>query len=87
MPGDDRSILDTPHTTRILAYILHSHTFFYARWGRGSETFGEDPVLTSKLVQAIVQALQGNSSEKFVKISATCKVSQRLQVQQLTIHY
>jgi beta-D-xylosidase 4 len=44
-----------------------------ARWGRGSETYGEDPVLTSKLVHAIVSGLQGDKKEKFVKISATCK--------------
>ena len=30
------------------------------RWGRGQETYGEDPVLTSRLGAAFVKGLQGN---------------------------
>ena len=29
------------------------------RWGRGSETFGEDPGLVSSLARALVDGLQG----------------------------
>ena len=32
------------------------------RWGRGHETYGEDPYLTSRLGQAYVRGLQGNGS-------------------------
>ncbi|GAB4820706.1 hypothetical protein N2152v2_007752 [Parachlorella kessleri] len=42
------------------------------RWGRGSETYGEDPKLTSEMAKAFVRGLQGNHS-KYVKAGATCK--------------
>ena len=32
------------------------------RWGRASETFGEDPLLTGRLASAYVRGLQGNHS-------------------------
>lgn len=37
------------------------------RWGRASETYGEDPHLTSELVKAYVAGLQGNDSH-YVKV-------------------
>jgi beta-glucosidase len=42
------------------------------RWGRGHETFGEDPFLTSRLGVAFVQGLQGNHPE-YLKVVATPK--------------
>jgi len=42
------------------------------RWGRGQETFGEDPYLTSQLGVAFVRGLQGNDP-KFLKVVATPK--------------
>jgi beta-glucosidase len=42
------------------------------RWGRGQETYGEDPYLTSKLGVAFVKGLQGNDS-KYLKVVATPK--------------
>lgn len=36
------------------------------RWGRGQETFGEDPYLTSRMGVAFVKGLQGNHS-KYIK--------------------
>jgi beta-glucosidase len=41
------------------------------RWGRGQETYGEDPYLTSKLGVAFVNGLQGN--DKYLKIAACAK--------------
>ncbi len=41
------------------------------RWGRGHETYGEDPYLTSRLGQAFVRGLQG--SGKTLKTSACAK--------------
>ena len=38
------------------------------RWGRASETYGEDPHLTSELVKAYVTGLQGNDS-RYVKVT------------------
>ena len=43
------------------------------RWGRGQETPGEDPFLTSQYVYALIQGLQGGSDERYLKIAATCK--------------
>ena len=42
------------------------------RWGRGQETYGEDPHLTSRLGVAFVKGLQGNDP-KFLKTVATPK--------------
>jgi beta-glucosidase len=42
------------------------------RWGRGQETYGEDPVLTSTLGVAFVTGLQGNDPDYF-KVIATPK--------------
>ncbi len=41
------------------------------RWGRGQETYGEDPYLTSRLGVAFVEGLQGNG--KHLKVSACAK--------------
>lgn len=35
------------------------------RWGRGMETYGEDPYLTSRMGVAVVKGLQGNDPEYF----------------------
>ncbi|XP_003387138.1 PREDICTED: probable beta-D-xylosidase 2 [Amphimedon queenslandica] len=42
------------------------------RWGRGQETAGEDPYLTSQYAVNLVRGAQGNDSE-YKKIIATCK--------------
>ena len=42
------------------------------RWGRGQETYGEDPYLTSRLGIAFVTGLQGNDP-KYLKTLATPK--------------
>ncbi|WP_238915772.1 glycoside hydrolase family 3 C-terminal domain-containing protein [Clostridium sp. YIM B02555] len=41
------------------------------RWGRGHETYGEDPYLTSRLGVAFVKGLQGDG--KYLKIAACAK--------------
>ena len=41
------------------------------RWGRGHETYGEDPYLTSRLGVRFIQGLQGNG--KYLKTSACSK--------------
>ena len=42
------------------------------RWGRGQETFGEDPFLTSQIGKSFVKGLQGNDPNYF-KVIATAK--------------
>lgn len=43
------------------------------RWGRGQETYGEDPYLTSIMGQAAVRGLQGPASNKYNKLHACAK--------------
>ena len=42
------------------------------RWGRGHETFGEDPYLTSRLGVRFIQGMQGHD-EKYMKVAACAK--------------
>ena len=42
------------------------------RWGRGQETYGEDPFLTGKLAIPFIQGLQGDD-ERYLKTVATVK--------------
>ena len=42
------------------------------RWGRGQETYGEDPYLTATLGEAFVKGLQGDDS-KYLKAAACAK--------------
>jgi len=42
------------------------------RWGRGQETYGEDPYLTSRMGVAFVKGLQGNDP-KYLKVAACAK--------------
>ena len=41
------------------------------RWGRGHETYGEDPYLTSRMGSAFVQGLQGDG--EYMKVAACAK--------------
>jgi beta-D-xylosidase 4 len=43
------------------------------RWGRGQETPGEDPYLTSQYVYAFVNGLQRGDDDRYLKIAANCK--------------
>lgn len=43
------------------------------RWGRGQETYGEDPFLTSKMGVAVVRGLQGPENAKYSKAHACAK--------------
>ncbi len=42
------------------------------RWGRGQETYGEDPFLTAKMGVAFVKGLQGNN-DHYLKVAACAK--------------
>ena len=43
------------------------------RWGRGQETYGEDPYLTSRMGISVVEGLQGPSDAKYRKLLACAK--------------
>ena len=43
------------------------------RWGRGQETYGEDPYLTSRMGIQVVKGLQGSSDAKYRKLLACAK--------------
>jgi beta-glucosidase len=42
------------------------------RWGRGQETYGEDPYLTAQIGTAFVKGMQGDN-DKYFKVIATAK--------------
>jgi beta-glucosidase len=43
------------------------------RWGRGQETYGEDPYLMSRMGVAVVKGLQGSEDAKYKKLLACAK--------------
>ncbi|HOM63961.1 MAG TPA: glycoside hydrolase family 3 C-terminal domain-containing protein [Dysgonamonadaceae bacterium] len=43
------------------------------RWGRGQETYGEDPYLTSRMGISVVNGLQGPSDARYKKLLACAK--------------
>ncbi|MEJ5352498.1 MAG: xylan 1,4-beta-xylosidase [Melioribacteraceae bacterium] len=43
------------------------------RWGRGQETYGEDPYLMSRMGVAVVRGLQGPDTSKYRKLLACAK--------------
>ncbi|MDR3652527.1 MAG: glycoside hydrolase family 3 N-terminal domain-containing protein [Paludibacter sp.] len=56
----------------ITFYAPNINIFRDPRWGRGQETFGEDPYLTSKMGVAYVKGMQGNDP-KYLKTAACAK--------------
>jgi beta-glucosidase-like glycosyl hydrolase len=68
---------------RAMANVGHAGLTFWApninifrdpRWGRGQETPGEDPYLTSEYVAAFVTGMQeGEDYPKYLKVSSCCK--------------
>jgi len=43
------------------------------RWGRGQETYGEDPYMNSRMGQAVVRGLQGPTGSRYMKLYACAK--------------
>lgn len=43
------------------------------RWGRGQETYGEDPYMNSRMGLAVVRGLQGPQDHKYMKLYACAK--------------
>lgn len=57
--------------TGLTLWTPNINIFRDPRWGRGQETYGEDPFLTSKIGSAYVSGLQG--SDKILKTAAAAK--------------
>jgi len=60
-----------PHTG-LTYWSPNVNIFRDPRWGRGQETYGEDPYLASRIAVAFVRALQGDDP-KYLKLVATPK--------------
>lgn len=43
------------------------------RWGRGQETYGEDPYLTGRFAKAFITGLQGDMENGYLKVAACAK--------------
>lgn len=43
------------------------------RWGRGQETYGEDPYMNGRMGLRVVRGLQGDPTSKYLKLSACAK--------------
>ncbi len=56
----------------LTAWSPNINIFRDPRWGRGQETYGEDPFLTSRMGVAFVTGLQG-SDPNYIKVVATPK--------------
>jgi beta-glucosidase len=56
----------------LTAWSPNINIFRDPRWGRGQETYGEDPYLTARMGVAFVQGLQGNDPH-YLKVVATPK--------------
>jgi beta-glucosidase len=63
---------DSPFTGGLTFWSPNVNLFRDPRWGRGQETYGEDPYLSGRLGIAFVKALQGNHP-KYFKLIATPK--------------
>jgi beta-glucosidase len=58
--------------TGLTLFSPNINIFRDPRWGRGQETYGEDPYLTSRLAIKFIQGLQGDDAH-FLKTVATAK--------------
>jgi beta-glucosidase len=67
----------TSHGNRSINYGLtfwspNINIFRDPRWGRGQETYGEDPFLTGRMAVAFVKGMQGDDP-KYLKVVSTAK--------------
>lgn len=67
LSNDVRSIY-----TGLTFWTPNINIFRDPRWGRGQETYGEDPFLTGRIAVNFIKGLQGNDS-KYLKTVATAK--------------
>jgi len=63
---------DSENYTGLSFWSPNINIFRDPRWGRGQETYGEDPFLTARMAVAYIQGLQGDDP-KYVKAMACAK--------------
>ncbi|MCF0190110.1 MAG: glycoside hydrolase family 3 C-terminal domain-containing protein [Marinilabiliaceae bacterium] len=59
--------------TGLTVWTPNINIFRDPRWGRGQETYGEDPYLTSRMGVAVVKGLQGQDANGHDKLHACAK--------------
>ena len=60
-------------TKGLLFWNPNVNIFRDPRWGRGQETFGEDPYLTTRMGVAVVKGMQGPADAEYDKAHACVK--------------
>jgi len=71
--NEDRRLGRTARMYRgLTVWTPNVNIFRDPRWGRGQETFGEDPFLTARMGLAMVRGLQGVDS-RYLKLAACAK--------------
>ena len=70
-----RDSLDVPMNYGLNLWGPNINLFDKSLWGRGQETYGEDPFLTGRLAAAFIGGLQGDldPATKYHKVAATAK--------------
>jgi beta-glucosidase len=63
---------DSSHYTGLSFWSPNINIFRDPRWGRGQETYGEDPFLTARMAVAYIQGMQGDDP-KYIKAMACAK--------------
>jgi beta-glucosidase len=72
-PSGPEALMTLPGRTAGLTYWSPNINIFRdPRWGRGQETYGEDPYLTGRMAVAFVTGMQGNDP-RYLKVVATPK--------------
>jgi beta-glucosidase len=72
-PSGPETLMTLPGRTAGLTYWSPNINIFRdPRWGRGQETYGEDPYLTGRMAVAFVTGMQGNDL-RYLKVVATPK--------------
>ena len=72
-PTGPETLMTLPGRTAGLTYWSPNINIFRdPRWGRGQETYGEDPHLTARMGVAFVQGMQGHDP-RYLKVVATPK--------------
>lgn len=62
-----------PQYSGLTVWTPNINIFRDPRWGRGMETYGEDPYLTSVMGAAVVRGLQGDPDQRYNKLHACAK--------------